>query len=48
MEREQVYKEIKEMFGLVPGFFQAIADASLELKWRLFKGVQSDGETIPI
>jgi len=47
MEREQVYKEIKEMFGLVPGFFQAIPDASLELEWRLFKRVQFDAGPIP-
>ena len=47
MEREHVYKEIKEMFGLVPGFFQAIPDASLELEWRLFKRVQFDAGPIP-
>jgi AhpD family alkylhydroperoxidase len=47
MDREQVYKEIKEMFGLVPGFFQAIPDASLELEWRLFKRVQVDAGEIP-
>jgi AhpD family alkylhydroperoxidase len=47
MEREDVYQEIKEMFGLVPAFFKAIPDASLELEWRLFKRVQFDAGPIP-
>jgi AhpD family alkylhydroperoxidase len=47
MEREHIYREIKEMFGLVPGFFQVIPDAALELEWRLFKRVQFDAGPIP-
>ncbi|OGC94334.1 MAG: hypothetical protein A2W25_00120 [candidate division Zixibacteria bacterium RBG_16_53_22] len=47
MNRQQVYKEIEEMFGLVPTFFQAIPDSSLEMEWRLFKRVQFEEGPIP-
>ena len=47
MTREQIYNEIKETFGLVPKFFQAIPDASLELEWQLFKRVQLEEGPIP-
>ena len=41
MKREQVYKGIKDMFGLVPSMFKSIPDATLELEWQLFKKVLS-------
>lgn len=47
MNRQQVYEQIKEMFGLVPGFFKAIPDSSLEMEWNLFKRVQFDEGPIP-
>lgn len=47
MNREKVYKEIEEMFGLVPSMFKAIPDSSLELEWQLFKRVQFDEGAIP-
>jgi AhpD family alkylhydroperoxidase len=47
MSRQQVYKEIEEMFGLVPAFFKAIPDNSLELEWQLFKRVQFEEGPIP-
>jgi AhpD family alkylhydroperoxidase len=47
MNREQVYDEITEMFGLVPSFFKAIPDKSLEQEWRLFKTTQMDEGPIP-
>ncbi len=47
MTREQVYKEIEGVFGLVPGFFKEVPDSSLELEWRLFKRVQLDEGPIP-
>jgi AhpD family alkylhydroperoxidase len=47
MSREQIYAEIKEMLGLVPGFLKAIPDSSLELEWRLFKRVQFEEGPIP-
>lgn len=47
MSREKIYKEIEEMFGLVPMMFKALPDSSLELEWRLFKRVQFDQGAIP-
>ena len=47
MEREQIYQDIKETFGLVPKFFQAIPDSSLELEWQLFKRLQLEESPIP-
>jgi len=47
MNRQEVYKEIEGMFGLVPSFFKMIPDSSLELEWKLFKRVQFDEGPIP-
>lgn len=47
MNRQEVYKEIEQMFGLVPSFFKTIPDSSLELEWKLFKRVQFDEGLIP-
>lgn len=47
MSREKIYKEIKEMFGLVPSMFKELPDSSLELEWQLFKRVQFDAGPIP-
>ena len=47
MSRETVYKEIEQMFGLVPGMFKAVPDSSLELEWNLFKRVQLEEGPIP-
>jgi AhpD family alkylhydroperoxidase len=47
MNREQIYGEMKEMFGLVPTFMKSIPDSSLELEWNLFKRVQFEEGPIP-
>jgi AhpD family alkylhydroperoxidase len=47
MNRQEVYKEIEDMFGLVPSFFKEVPDSSLELEWKLFKTVQFDEGPIP-
>ena len=47
MDRERVYGEIKEMFGLVPSFIKELPDATLELEWRLLKQVQFEEGPIP-
>jgi AhpD family alkylhydroperoxidase len=47
MTREAVYKEIEEMFGLVPSMFKSVPEATLEQEWRLFKRVQFDPGAIP-
>ena len=47
MRREDVYKQIEEMFGLVPTFIKMLPDSSLEMEWQLFKRVQFDEGAIP-
>lgn len=47
MDRQKVYAEIEDMFGLVPSMFKEVPDSSLELEWRLFKRVQFDEGPIP-
>jgi AhpD family alkylhydroperoxidase len=47
MTREDVYKQMEEMFGLVPVFFKSIPDSSLEQEWELFKRVQFNPGPIP-
>ena len=47
MNRQEVHREIEEMFGLVPSMFKVVPDSSLELEWRLFKRVQFDEGPIP-
>ena len=45
--REQIYRDIESVFGLVPSMFKVVPDASLELEWQLFKRVQFDEGPIP-
>lgn len=47
MSREKIYKEIEDMFGLVPSMFKELPDSSLEQEWHLFKRVQFDKGPIP-
>jgi len=47
MNRKEIYKQIADMLGLVPGFFRAIPDSSLEMEWQLFKRVQFEEGPIP-
>jgi AhpD family alkylhydroperoxidase len=47
VSRKQVYQEIEEMLGLVPSFFKAIPDSSLEMEWNLFRRVQFEEGPIP-
>lgn len=47
MMRNEVYKEIESMFGLVPSMFKSVPDNELELEWKLFKCVQMDEGAIP-
>ena len=47
MTRQQIYSEMKGMLGLVPSFFKAIPDSSLEMEWRLFKHLQFEDGPIP-
>jgi AhpD family alkylhydroperoxidase len=45
--REEVYKDITQMFGKVPEFIKTIPDSSLDLEWELMKRVQFDEGAIP-
>jgi len=47
MSREEVYKEMKEMLGLVPSFFKSVPDSTLHLEWELFKKIQMEKGAIP-
>jgi AhpD family alkylhydroperoxidase len=47
MKREEIYKEIEGMFGLVPSMFKSVPESSLELEWNLFKRVQFEDGPIP-
>jgi AhpD family alkylhydroperoxidase len=47
MDRKEIYKEMEEMFGLVPSFFKLVPDSSLELEWQLFKRVQFEPGPVP-
>jgi AhpD family alkylhydroperoxidase len=45
--REQIYQEMKETFGLVPSFLKTIPDSTLENEWELFKKIQIEDGAIP-
>ena len=47
MSKDEIYKEIKDMFGLVPSMFKVVPESSLELEWKLFKRVQFEEGPIP-
>jgi AhpD family alkylhydroperoxidase len=47
MDRKQVYKEIEDTLGVVPTFFRAVPDSTLELEWHLMKSVQMEPGPIP-
>ena len=46
MTKEEIYKDIKETLGLVPGMFKIVPDESLELEWLLFKRVQLESGAV--
>lgn len=46
-KREEIYKEIEGMLGVVPTFLKKVPDSSLALEWDLFKRVQMDEGPIP-
>jgi len=47
MDREEIYKEIESMFGLVPSMFKELPDSMLGLEWNLFKRVQIEEGAVP-
>lgn len=47
MKRAEIYKEMKEMLGVVPTMFKIVPDETLEMEWKLFKKVQLEPGAIP-
>lgn len=47
MKRQETYKEIEQMMGLVPTMFKIMSDSSLESEWQLFKKLQVEETAIP-
>ena len=48
MARADVEREMKEMLGLVPGFFRDLPDELVESEWTTFRNLQlSDQTAIP-
>jgi len=47
MTKKEVYQEIEQTFGKVPGFFKAIPERSLAMEWELFKVLQLNESPIP-
>lgn len=47
MGRQDVYREIEQMMGVVPAMFRELPDSSIEQEWELFKKVQIEETAIP-
>ncbi len=47
MNRAQVLKDIEATLGVVPAFFKAVSDATLEMEWNLFRRVQLQQGAVP-
>lgn len=47
MKRQETYKEIEQMMGLVPTMFKLMPDYALESEWKLFKKIQVEDTAIP-
>jgi AhpD family alkylhydroperoxidase len=47
MGRQDVYREIEQMMGVVPQMFKELPDNSIEQEWELFKKTQIEETAIP-
>jgi AhpD family alkylhydroperoxidase len=47
MSRKEIFEEMEEMLGLVPGFFKKLPDSTLEVEWELFKKTEIEESAIP-
>jgi len=47
MNRQQVYRDIEEAMGVVPGFLKKLPDSTLELEWELMKKSEMVPGAIP-
>ncbi len=46
MSRQEIYKEIEEMCGMVPEQFKVLTDETLEPSWQMFKRYQMSEDTL--
>jgi AhpD family alkylhydroperoxidase len=47
MNRQDVYREIEKLLGVVPDFMKALPDQTLEMEWQLFKRSQLEEGPVP-
>ena len=47
MGRQEVYRDVEQLFGVVPGFIKSLPDSSIAQEWELFKKVQVEETPIP-
>jgi AhpD family alkylhydroperoxidase len=47
MGRQDVYREIEQLMGVVPQMFKELPDNSIEQEWELFKKTQIEETAIP-
>lgn len=47
MTRTEIYQEMEETLGLVPGFFKSVPDSTLGEEWNIFKKLQLSETHIP-
>ncbi len=47
MSREEIYSEMRGLFGLVPSFFKAVPDSILGNEWELYKKLEVDEGPVP-
>lgn len=47
MNREEIYRDIEGMLGVVPSFFKTIPDSTFELDWELYKQIEFEEGPIP-
>ena len=47
MGRQEVYRDVEQLFGVVPGFIKSLPDSSIAQEWELFKKVQVEETAIP-
>jgi len=47
MNKQDVYREIEQTFGLVPSMFRDVPDGLLEYEWKLFSKIQLEDGAIP-
>jgi AhpD family alkylhydroperoxidase len=40
MSREEIYRDMEDTLGIVPSFFKALPDSSIEQDWNTFKAIE--------